>query len=82
MQELQLMKPTIRAAINAGLDRPLVADLFFVLTEGEATPAVRPVPPVRRCATPPASVDLDALPEALRASFDGVLAAWRRRARS
>src|SRR5262245_57953037 len=32
MQELQLLKPTIRSELNARLASPLVDDLFFVLT--------------------------------------------------
>jgi hypothetical protein len=82
MQELTLLKPDIRTALNARLPRPLVGDLFFVPCEtGDAATteaASRPAP--RRCALPPAAVDLDVLPESLRRSFDDLLAAWRRRA--
>lgn len=85
MQELKLLAPTIRAALNAELPSPLVADLFFVLTEGErAGAAERTAPGVvtRRCPQPPASPDLDALPEPLRRSFTVLLTAWQRRARA
>src|SRR5436190_18050373 len=33
MQEMQLLKPRLRDAINAQLAKPLVGDLFFVLSE-------------------------------------------------
>ncbi|MCC6847994.1 MAG: DUF721 domain-containing protein [Deltaproteobacteria bacterium] len=82
MQELNLLKRGIVAAVNERLPRPLVEDLFLVLTEGRASAP----PPTRRapaptCPPPPATADLDGLPPALRASFAGVLDAWRRRAR-
>jgi hypothetical protein len=87
MQELQLLKPTIRAAINARLPRELVRDMFFVLAEG--SPVAAPPPrraaakaAVERCAPPPRTAELDALPEALRRSFGDLLAAWQRRARA
>jgi hypothetical protein len=81
MQELQLLKPTIRAELNRRLPTALVEDLFFVLTEGRAATAPEPPsPPPARCPRPPRDVRLDALPAPLRASFDALLAAWRRRA--
>lgn len=84
MQELTLLKRTIVATLNDRLPRPLIDDLHLVLTEGRATTPI--APPVQRrrapCPAPPAQVELDDLPPALRASFDGVLDAWRRRARS
>jgi hypothetical protein len=80
MQELQLLKRTVRDALNARLPQPLVEDLFFVLTEGPDAASRARATRVRRCAAPPAAVDLDALPEPLRRSFAGVLAAWQRRA--
>lgn len=81
IQELTLLKRNVVAALNERLPRPLVDDLFLVLTEARpmeprATPRPRPA-----CSTPPADVDLDDLPATLRASFTGVLDAWRRRAR-
>ncbi|MCC6766932.1 MAG: DUF721 domain-containing protein [Deltaproteobacteria bacterium] len=82
MQELNLLKRGIVAALNERLTRPLVDDLFLVLTEGRAaapTPARRA--PAPTCPPPPAATDLDGLPATLRASFAGVLDAWRRRAR-
>ncbi len=83
MQELTLLKRNIVTALNERLPRPLVDDLHLVLTEGRAT--ITPAPARRfhaPCPPPPAVADLDALPEDLRASFAGVLEAWRRRARS
>ena len=80
MQELNLLKRGIVTALNARLPRPLIDDLFFVLTEGrvaaEAPPRRRPA----ACPAPPGHIDLGALPAPLRASFDGVLSAWQRRA--
>jgi len=84
MQELTLLKRNVVAALNERLPRPLVDDLYLVLTEGRAT-ATPSAPPRRRapCPTPPIHVDeLADLPPALRASFNDVLDAWRRRARS
>jgi predicted nucleic acid-binding Zn ribbon protein len=85
MQELQLLKPTLRAAINARLTRPLIGDLFFVLAEGASAAAAEsrrtPVRMTERCAAPPSSADLADLPEALQRGFSDLLAAWRRRAR-
>jgi predicted nucleic acid-binding Zn ribbon protein len=82
MQELTLLKRTIVSAVNARLAQPLVDDLFFVLTEGrDHAPRAsrrRPEP----CPKPPARAHLDALPDALRASFAGVLEAWHRRSRA
>ncbi len=83
MQELTLLKRNIVAALNERLPRPLIEDLFLVLTEGRAAEVARP--PSRRrapCPPPPARADLDALPPELRASFAGMLDAWRRRARA
>jgi len=81
MQELQLLKPTIRGELNRRLATPLVDDLFFVLTDGRgATASEAPPRPPARCPRPPRDVELGALPPALRASFDALLAAWRRRA--
>jgi Dna[CI] antecedent, DciA len=83
MQELTLLKRTIVAALNDRLSRPLIDDLYLVLTEGRASTPIAPRQRRRApCPTPPAHVELDDLPPALRASFDGVLDAWRRRARS
>jgi len=86
MQELQLLKRTVLAELNAHLGRPLVEDLFFVLTSladedgtAAAEPAAAPSPP---CPTPPPTQDLAALPPPLRASFEGIARAWRRRADS
>lgn len=80
MQELNLLKRTIVHAVNTRLPGPLIDDLFLVLTEGRAdTPANRPRP-AAPCPPAPTDVDLDGLPPALRASFDDVLHAWRRRA--
>jgi hypothetical protein len=82
MQELNLLKRTIVNAVNARLDRPLIDDLYLVLTEArvaDAVPAHRP--PAEPCPPPATDADLATLPPALRASFGDVLAAWRRRAR-
>jgi predicted nucleic acid-binding Zn ribbon protein len=81
MQELSLLKRGIVTQLNARLARPLVDDLFFVLTEARSTPAMtrRSRPAV--CPPPPPDADLDALPAELRASFGAVLTAWQRRAR-
>jgi hypothetical protein len=81
MQELTLLKRTIVSAVNARLAQPLVDDLFFVLTEGRDDGRREPRRRTPPCPRPPARVDLDALPHALRASFAGVLEAWHRRAR-
>jgi hypothetical protein len=82
MQELNLLKRSIVTALNARLPRPMIDDVFLVLTEGRVADA----PPPRRrpapCPTPPARMDLDDLPAPLRASFGGVLDAWQRRART
>ena len=81
MQELTLLKRSIVTAVNTRLTRPLIDDLFLVLTEGRVADAA---PPQRRrapCPSPPGHVDLDALPAPLRASFGAVLGAWQRRAR-
>jgi predicted nucleic acid-binding Zn ribbon protein len=69
MQELTLLKRNIVGALNERLPRPLVDDLYLVLTEGRATTsAARPSRPPAPCPTPPAHVDeLAALPPALRA---------------
>ena len=86
MQELQLLKPTVLAALHARLPRALVRDLYFTLTElgdhstSAPTRAARPAAPPRRCDPAPRTQLPDALPEALRQSFGAVLAAWRRRA--
>lgn len=83
MQELTLLKRTLITTLNARLPQPLVGDVFLVLTEGRtAEVAPRRQRPPARCLTPPARVDLDALPAPLRASFTGVLDAWKRRART
>ena len=82
MQELQLLKPTIRAELNARLPRPLVGDLFFVLGETGEWVADAPTPAPRECPEPPASADLDDLPAPLRRSFADLLGAWQRRART
>jgi hypothetical protein len=82
MQELNLLKRSIVTAVNARLPRPLIDDVFLVLTEGRVAAAT---PPPRRpspCPPPPARVNLDTLPAPLRASFGGVLDAWQRRART
>jgi predicted nucleic acid-binding Zn ribbon protein len=83
MQELQLLKRTILTELNARLATPLVADLHLVLATtpnvvaDEAPPST---PPARPCPPPPRMRDLAALPEPLRASFDGIARAWQRRA--
>ncbi len=81
MQELQLLKRTVLAELNARLSTPLVDDLFFDLTSmaDEDLHASRPAEP-RRCPRPPISHDLAALPAPLRSCFDGIARAWRRRA--
>ncbi len=84
MQELTLLKRSIVTALNARLPKPLIDDVFLVLTEGRAAetiPSQRPRRPAP-CPTPPARGNLDALPGPLRASFDAVLDAWHRRART
>jgi len=82
MQELQLLKPQIRAELNAHLPAALVEDLFLVLVEGRDTIAPpRRDAPAARCPPPPAHVDLGGLPDPLRASFRALFEAWRRRAR-
>lgn len=82
MQELNLLKRSIVTALNARLPKPLVDDVFLVLTEGRVAAAPAPRRPAAPCPTPPRQTDLDALPAPLRASFDGVLDAWHRRART
>lgn len=83
MQELTLLKRNVVVALNERLPRPLVDELYLVLTEGRATAPAAPPRPRAPCPPPPAQVDeLAALPPALRASFNDVLDAWRRRARS
>jgi len=82
MQELNLMKRTIVTALNTRLSRPLIDDLFLVLTEGRVPEVAQP----RRraaatCPPAPDDVDLSALPSELRASFTDVLHAWQRRTR-
>lgn len=98
MQELQLLKRTILTELNARLPvrRPngdegtaFVGDLFFVITALEDgavdargvgdRPARRPR---RDCPVAPAATDLAELPPELRATFDGIARAWRRRAGS
>jgi predicted nucleic acid-binding Zn ribbon protein len=81
MQELTLLKRSIVTQLNARLPRPLVDDVFFVLTEGRVTPAAPRRSPPATCPTPPRNADLGALPAELRASFGAVLTAWQRRAR-
>jgi len=84
MQELQLLKRTVLAELNARLDGLLVADLHFVLTSlGDERPAAAPATPRRRCPPPPRQedlADLGTLPAPLRACFDDITRAWRRRA--
>jgi hypothetical protein len=80
MQELQLLKRTVLTELNTHLPTPLIGDLFFVLTsvaedERAAPPAAAP----RVCPPPPAPRDLATLPEPLRACFDDIARAWRRR---
>ena len=83
MQELTLLKPRLATALNARLPKPLVDDVFLVLTEGRATEtAPRRVRAPAPCPTPPVRADLDALPPALRTSFTEMLDAWKRRART
>lgn len=80
MQELTLLKRSIVSQLNARLARPLVDDLFFVLTEGRAAPkTTRPHRPAY-CPPAPRDADLAALPPELRASFGAMLTAWQRRA--
>jgi predicted nucleic acid-binding Zn ribbon protein len=80
MQELTLLKRSILAELNARLARPLVDDLFFVLTEGRATPVPTRASHRPTCPPPPSNPDLAALPAELRASFGAMLNAWQRRA--
>jgi hypothetical protein len=84
MQELKLLAPAIRTALNDALGAPLVADLYLVLTDGDDVVAggARTTPPARRCPRPPANPDLGALSDPLRESFREFLAAWQRRARA
>jgi hypothetical protein len=85
MQELQLLKRTLLAELNARLATPLVSDVHFVLTElGDEPhdPALSPRAAPRACPSPPAPADLEALPEPLRVSLDGIASAWRRRSRA
>ena len=93
MQELQLLKRTILAELNARLATPIVGDLHLVLT---SLPGAIDAPnamdaaddvgvvttPTAACPPPPKDGDLTSLPEPLRASLDAVARAWRRRARS
>ena len=81
MQELTLLKRTIVAELNTRLARPLVDDLFFVLTEGRVAPASTRPHRVAPCPPAPRDADLGALPPELRASFGAMLTAWQRRAR-
>ncbi len=81
IQELTLLKRNVIAALNERLPRPLVDDVFLVLTEGRSAPLPPPRRPRAACPPPPRHADLDALPAALRTSFSDVLEAWRRRAR-
>ena len=84
MQELQLLKRTVLTELNARLATPLLGDLFFVLTSiAEIADDDRAAPPSarqRNCPPPPAPPDLATLPEPLRACFDDIARAWRRRA--
>jgi len=88
MQELQLLKRTILAELNARLATPIVGDLHLVLTSlpgaidgaGDVAPAT--TRSARACPPPPTDEDPASLPEPLRASLDGITRAWRRRARS
>ena len=88
MQELQLLKRTILAELNARLAAPIIGDLHLVLTSlpgaidgaGDVAPAT--TRSARACPPPPTDDDLASLPEPLRASLDGITRAWRRRARS
>jgi hypothetical protein len=82
MQELQLLKRTLLTELNARLATPLVSDVHFVLTALGDEPHDRARSAVvtpRSCPEAPAAADLAALPEPLRASFDGIARAWRRR---
>jgi predicted nucleic acid-binding Zn ribbon protein len=84
MQELQLLKRTVLTELNAQLGTPLVADLFFVLTSlPDRPPVTEPTEPAtlrRACPPAPHTQDLSSLPEPLRACFDDITRAWRRRA--
>lgn len=85
MQELQLLKRTVLSELNARLATPLIADLHFVLATtstvvADDTRAATQEAP--RCPPPPRTRDLAALPDPLRACFDGIARAWERRARS
>ena len=81
MQELQLLKRTLLTELNAHLAAPLVGDLFFVLTSIADGDRAAPPPAARRtCPPPPPPRDLASLPEPLRACFDDIARAWRRRA--
>jgi len=82
MQELTLLKRSIVKELNARLPRPLVDDLFFVLTEGREAPAASRRSSSAPCPPPPRDADLGALPAELRASFGAMLSAWQRRARA
>jgi hypothetical protein len=82
MQELTLLKRSLVTALNDRLPRPLVDDVFLILTEGRIADPPPPTRPPAPCPTPPGRMDLDALPAPLRASFDGVLDAWHRRSRT
>lgn len=83
MQELTLLKRRVVTALNERLPQPLVDDVFLVLTEGRSVEtAQRRVHPPAPCPPPPMRADLDALPPELRASFMGMLDAWKRRART
>jgi len=81
MQELHFLKPVIRRELNMRLGSAVVADLFFVLTEGEERASTAPEhgTPPQRCPPPPRNPDLASLPAALRHSFADLLAAWQRR---
>jgi predicted nucleic acid-binding Zn ribbon protein len=88
MQELQLLKRSVQAELNARLPAPIVDDLFFVLTataaagDDLAAAGDAPARTVRRaCPPPPATCDLTDLPDALRASLGGIARAWQRRSR-
>lgn len=82
MQELHMLKRTVVDAVNARLPTPLVDDLYLVLTEDRLDPQPVPARPPRTCAPPPSDDALPDLPPALRESFNNVLAAWKRRART
>jgi predicted nucleic acid-binding Zn ribbon protein len=82
MQELQLLKRTMRDQLNAHLPAPVITDLRFTLTTFSEPPAL-PEPrraPAPRCTAPPAADHLESLPEPIRRSFSDMLTAWRRRA--